>query len=126
MIIVNKGVKEFNIPASELSMPVCALAKRNAGATHPMTPINTRYFHSLTDGLRNLLTAMGAKNKNEITIRKAPTSALENTVRLFLMSMNEVPHTKVNMSNIPQANILLSGDDFFEYIKLHANISTII
>ena len=38
MIIVNNGVSVFNMPATALSMCVCAAAKRKAGRKIPIIP----------------------------------------------------------------------------------------
>jgi hypothetical protein len=74
---VNKGVSEFNIPASELSIPVWAVAKRKAGAPLPTTPTIVRYFQSRLLGSLNLLKAKGRRKMNEMTILRAPTSRFE-------------------------------------------------
>jgi hypothetical protein len=103
MIMVNRGVSEFRMPASELSIPVCAFAKRNAGNPLPIKPTSERYFHSLHFIFLILDIANGAKTRNVMEILNAPTSALEKNSNPLLIRIKEVPHIKARPKSMLQA-----------------------
>ena len=74
---VNSGVSEFKIPASELSITVCARANRNAGIAVPIMAeiaITTSLFLGT---IFKCFMAIGSNTKNETTILSAPTTWLE-------------------------------------------------
>ena len=71
---VNRGVSEFNIPASELLIPVWAMANKNEGIRLPIIPEIIRYFLCLLFILLNLINAKGSKKRNVMLILNTPTS----------------------------------------------------
>jgi len=99
---VNSGVSEFNIPARELSITVCALANKNAGMAVPIIP-EIAITNNLFDGtFFSRPIASGSKTKNETTIRNAPTTWLEYTANPLLISINELPQIRTRTIRINQ------------------------
>jgi hypothetical protein len=107
MIRVNRGVNELRIPASELSIPVWAFAKRNAGKPLPIKPTRARYFHSLHFNLRILATANGLSARKVIEILSAPTSVLEKNSSPRLIRIKELPQISARPASMLQAIIRL-------------------
>ena len=105
--MVNKGVREFRIPAKELSMPVCAFAKRNAGKPLPINPTSTRYFHSLNFSFLILVIAKGLRTRKVIEILNAPTSALEKVSNPRLIKIKELPQIRARPARMLQAITML-------------------
>jgi hypothetical protein len=101
--MVNKGVKEFKMPARELSIPVCALANRKAGKPLPITPTSKNSFHSLQAILLILSKAIGLNTRKAMEIRKAPTSALEKYSRPRFIKINELPQMSAKPIRMLQA-----------------------
>ena len=72
-IMVNKGVKEFKMPANALSICVSAIQKRKAGIKFPATPeISTKPILSLGIFGRALI-ANGSKTRPAKSILKEAT-----------------------------------------------------
>ena len=65
-------VKEFNIDATELSMPVIAKAKKNAGNKVPNKELTTIYFHWCFWIFFKLLKPINSINTPAINVLKAP------------------------------------------------------
>jgi hypothetical protein len=103
IIKVNNGVREFNTPASELPMTVCAFANKNEGMPVPRIPIIAMYFHFFKGTLFILERATGSKTKKETTILRAPTISLEKTSNPRFIKMKEVPQISMRIMRMPQA-----------------------
>jgi hypothetical protein len=75
--IVKSGVSELRMPASELSITVCALAKRKAGMPVPIKAIIEMYFNLPLGTFRIWIRAKGSKTIKDTKILIEPTTALE-------------------------------------------------
>jgi hypothetical protein len=100
---VNNGVSEFNIPASELPMTVCAFANKNEGMPVPRIPIIAMYFHLFKGTFLIRESATGSRTKKETTILNEPTISLEKTSKPFFIKIKEVPQISISMMRMPQA-----------------------
>ena len=70
--MVFRGVKEFNIEATELSISVIARANKNAGKKVPKLPEIAIHFHSFFVNGFNLWKPIKKIKIPEIKIRNAP------------------------------------------------------
>ena len=71
MMITNMGVREFNMPASELSSSCSAIQKRNAGKRLPKAPDKNISGSLLTGIFPHAFIATGSNNNPEVTILTA-------------------------------------------------------
>ena len=117
MITTKMGVMALITPVIELSNFVCAMAKRKAGKKLPFIPKIKSTGNFALGSLGKLLIATGAKDKKAIVILSAPSSPGENTKRLFLIKINEVPQIRAMDMSMIQAMGLLPLDPSFIMLK---------
>ena len=94
MIKANRGVIEFKIPASELSIPVCALANKKAGMALPTTPtinISPRFIESYFP-----MDQMAKGNKKNESDRQRCNKATCSTEKLFQSPFHQYERTSPN------------------------------
>lgn len=70
--MVFKGVSEFKIEITALSISVPAMANKNAGKKEPKKPDIASHFHSFFEIEFSLLYPAANKNKPVMIVRKAP------------------------------------------------------
>ena len=84
-------VKEFSIEATELSMPVIAKAKKNAGNNVPNKELTTMYFHCCFWIFFKLLKPINSINIPAINVLKAPNWTGVKPINDFLIRIKELP-----------------------------------
>src|SRR3970282_2808049 len=94
---VFNGVKEFNMELTELSISVWANAKRKAGTKVPNMEVIAIYFHFPLGILGKLLKPINNKKIAANIIRKEPTCKADKPTNPFLISINELPHTRARV-----------------------------
>ena len=84
-----KEVIEFKIEATELSIPVIANAKKNAGNNVPSNELTTIYFQWCFLIFFRLLNPMERMNIPAINVLKAPNWTGVKPIKDFLISIKE-------------------------------------
>ena len=97
--MVNSGVNVFKIPATELSILVCAVANRNEGIKIPIIPEVNNFQRSPALKSRRCAIATGKINKEAEATRREPTSSEVNALRPCLIRIKEVPHIRERIIN---------------------------
>jgi hypothetical protein len=92
--IVFIGTIEFNIDAIALSISVSAKANRKAGKKVPKKPDKAIHLIVLFDKFLKLLKPAINKINPVIIIRNEPNCIGLRPIKLFLISMNELPQIR--------------------------------
>ena len=103
MIMVKRGESVFNIPATELSILVCAVANKKAGIKIPINPEASSLYESPGLISLNFIRPTGKRNRNAAVTRNAPNSFGSKTLRPCLIRMNDVPQIRASSRSKPSA-----------------------
>ena len=93
-INVFKGVREFKIELTELSISVWAIANKYAGINVPNREVKAMYFHLYIGILDKLLNPINNKKTAAKIIRNDPNCKAVKPINPFFISINELPQTK--------------------------------
>ena len=110
--MVNKGVSEFSIAASELSMRVSAMQYRYAGKKLPKKPESTTCGKRLRSTFRKACQANGNNTTDALAIRKEATWYAESACMPTFISRNELPQMSESTKNRSHAVNLLCTEYF--------------
>jgi hypothetical protein len=98
-MIVKTGVSALSAPDTALSIFVCATENNNDVTKLPMIPETAIYLKSARFRRLMLAGRKGINTANAKTILKEATCSGENASSPFFISMNELPHIRVSISN---------------------------
>ena len=90
---VFKGVKEFKIELTELSICVCAIANKYAGINVPNIEVKAMYFHLYFGIFDKLLNPISTKKRAANKIRKDPNCKAVKPINPFFINIKELPQT---------------------------------
>lgn len=106
IIIVNNGVKAFNMPVKLLLICVSAFVNKKAGIKLPKTPINTKPGKYFLNSILECFRSKGDKNKKAIEMRMAATSSLGKQTKPLFIKIKELPQVSDSAIKIIQLNVL--------------------